>query len=176
MPAWPRLAGSGDSRPAATQAAPTGETAGESRPAAPPFALLPSIRPLISLFLPPRPPSLAFLCRSLFSFLSSLHDDAFLSFLFIYSLSPTPSHLFNSSFMKRLERKAVDTRRIRLNTPVLSALVAGHTSVYDRLYGNCWCFDSQWDGCSVQLKREKSKLLSHSVFMLCFQAERDFVV
>lgn len=131
MPAWPRLAGSGDSRPAATQAAPTGETAGESRPVAPPCALLPSIRPLISLF-PPLPPSSAFLVgRCFISYRLSMM--LFRLSPLIYSPSPASSHLSNSSFMKRLEREAVDIRRIRLNTPVLSALLAGHTSVADCL-------------------------------------------
>lgn len=131
MPAWPRLAGSGDSRPAATQAAPTGETAGESRPVAPPCALLPSIRPLISLF-PPLPPSSAFLVgRCFISYRLSMM--LFRLSPLIYSHSPASSHLSSSSFMKRLEREAVDIRRIRLNTPVLSALLAGHTSVADCL-------------------------------------------
>lgn len=47
LPAWARLAGSGDSHPAATQAAPTGETTGESTLVTPPCPLLsPSIHPV----------------------------------------------------------------------------------------------------------------------------------
>lgn len=202
-PAWPRLAGSGDSRPAATQAAPTGETTGESRLVTPPCPLLsPSIHPLIY----PRaffPLSLGIPCQTFFfsylplptAFVFSFH---MLSHLLIYSnlisfhssftvipQLPLFFHLCHLFFYwKAWERVPEDTRGLQLNTPVLSALVAGHTSIYDftlnsihlsgiagtfglrstefELLANC--LDLHGYGCSAQFKIKKHILLSYSVF------------
>lgn len=167
MPAWPRLAGSGDSRPAATQAVPTGETTGESRPVAPPCALLPSIRPLISLF-PPPPSFLGLPCRSLFYFSSSLHD-AFPSF---------PPHLQSfSSFLSSFQFLFYEvawkrSSRYKKDLTKYTCLI-GFTG---RSHQRCWLFVRKLLVLSVQFKREKSELLSHSVFPLCCQAEKDFIV
>lgn len=209
-PAWPRLAGSGDSRPAATQAAPTGETTGESRLVTPPCPFLsPSIHPLIyprAFFSPFSPwhslPDFFFLiclfllfsftCHPTFSFslissLFTLHLQSFPNFLSSFILA-------TFSFIERLERAPEDIRRLQLNTPVLSALVAGHTSIYDftpnsihlsgiagtfglsptefELLANC--LDLHGCGCSVQFKIEKHILLSYSVFCSILRLNTDF--
>lgn len=88
MPARLRLAGSGDSRPAATQAAPTGETAGKSRLVTPSCPLLsPSIHWSIHPSCFPSITSLPFAVLLLFP------DSASLGCLF--SFSNPPSHYFD---------------------------------------------------------------------------------
>lgn len=121
-----------------------------------------------SLSSPPLPPSSAFLVGRCF-ISHRLSMMLFRLSPLIYSHSPASSHLSNSSFMKWLEREAVDIRRIWLSYTCL-------TSFTGRSHQRCWLFVRKLLVLSVQFKREKSELLSHSVFPLCCQAEKDFIV
>lgn len=107
----------------------------------------------------------------LFHMLSHLHISSDLvSFHSSFTVTPQlpPFFLLSTSpFIERLKSQPEDIRRLQLNAAVLSALVAGHSSIYDsapnsvHFEWNCWCFrvgfnlnrlDLQRGGCSVQLK------------------------
>lgn len=117
---WPRLARRGDSRPAATQAAPPSETTGKPGPVTAPCPLhtrpSPSIhRHINNLVLRHRfslRPSLFSLpgcATSIFTPLSFLLLSNFCNLLF----------LLISSFIERLEGRLEDVRRLQLKAPCL---------------------------------------------------------